>query len=195
MGARSFPVAPKSSSGASANGMTGHEPPWAAFTEAALARAKRIDCFGFVPSQPHALAPWLEALPPGRFCEWGSGIGIGTAIATYLGHQAIGIELNAELAAASRELHRDFDLAIEIHEGSMFEIPVEADYYFAYPWPGQMAKVQEHFLHHTPAAARLLIAHGHEDIRSVVKRWMLADQSWEQFQRDPNQTDAEAEDE
>lgn len=159
--------------------------PWAAFAEAALARARKIDCFDFVPSQPAALARWLQVLPPGRFCEWGSGIGIGTAVAALLGHQAVGIEIHPELVAASRQLHREFGLAVEIHQGSYFDIQVEADYYFVYCWPGQTQRVREHFLTHTPPAARLLQGHGAEDIRSQVKRWVLAEQSWEQYQRDP----------
>ena len=43
----------------------------------------------------------LCAIPRGRFCEWGSGMGVVTGLAETLGFNAYGIEINADLAAAA----------------------------------------------------------------------------------------------
>ncbi len=60
-------------------------------------------------------------IPRARFCEWGSGIGVVTAMAEMLGFEACGIEIDAPLAAASRELLRDFKLSAPIETGDYLE--------------------------------------------------------------------------
>ena len=64
----------------------------------------------FIPSDPLAIFRAIEFvtgenLPLGRvFCEWGSGFGVATGIATLLGYEAYGIEIEPSLVAASESL-------------------------------------------------------------------------------------------
>ena len=139
------------------------------FAEEGLRRARSIDCFDFVPSDYSVLYRTLSELPRGRLCEWGSGIGIGVGLATFLGFESNGIEINPELAAASRRLLSDFGLAATVTTGSYFEEQHSANIYFTYCWPGQMLRVEQHFLQAAPCHARLLICHGAKDIRCKVK--------------------------
>jgi hypothetical protein len=111
----------------------------------------------------------LSALPRGRFCEWGSGIGVVTGIAQTLGFDACGIEIHPPLAAASRKLLADFELAPTITTGDYLQLDCPAEIYFAYCWPGQMPQVEGRFAVIAPDHARLLICHGAEDIRCRVK--------------------------
>lgn len=138
------------------------------FAAEALRRSKSIECFGFVTSNYEMVYRVLDALPRGTFCEWGSGMGINTAIAAMLGFEASGIELNQNLAAASRELLAEYGLHATVLTGDYLEIERSADYYFVYCWPGQMMNVEAHFLARAPASAKLLICHGAEDIRCKV---------------------------
>jgi hypothetical protein len=135
----------------------------------ALRRAKRIDCFDFVPSDYQAVARVLAAVPRGRFCEWGSGMGVVTALAEMLGFAARGFEINAPLAEASRMLLADFGLTSPITTGDYLACAHDVDVVFTYCWPGQMLRVEEHFMKATPAHARLLICHGADDVRCKVK--------------------------
>ena len=139
------------------------------FIDEGLRRSKTIDCFDFVPSNYRMVYSALWSIPRERFCEWGSGMGIVTGLAEMLGFEACGIEIDAQMAAASRELLADFGLAAPIEMGDYFEIGRDADVYFTYCWPGQMPRVEQHFLSVTPDHAKLLICHGAEDIRCKVK--------------------------
>lgn len=50
-------------------------------------------------------------LPLGRvYCEWGSGFGIGTCLASLLGYEAWGIEIEDQLVDISVELASDLDI-------------------------------------------------------------------------------------
>jgi len=139
------------------------------FVREGFRRGQEIDCFDFIPSNPDVLHAVLSALEPGRLCEWGSGMGIGIGLAEMLGFRACGIEIDARLAAASRELLAAFGLSAEVETGSYFDLHRDADVYFSYCWPSQMRRVQEHFLAVAPDHARLLICHGASDIRCKVK--------------------------
>lgn len=139
------------------------------FIDEGLRRSKTIDCFDFVPSDYQIAYSILYSMPRGRFCEWGSGMGIVTGLAEMLSFDACGIEINEEMAAASRELLADFGLSATIKTGDYLEISHDADIYFTYCWPGQMPRVEKHFLSATPRHARLLICHGAQDIRCKVK--------------------------
>lgn len=139
------------------------------FIDEGLRRSKTIDYFDFVPSNYGVVYAALRAMPRGRFCEWGSRMGIVTGLAEILGFDARGIEIHAQLAAASRKLLADFGLSAAIETGDYFEIRQNADVYFTYCWPGQMPRVEQHFLSVTPDHARLLICHGAEDVRCKVK--------------------------
>jgi len=143
--------------------------PAVAFAQEGLDRAKAIDCFDFVPSSFSSLYAILVNISRGRFCEWGSGIGIGVGMAASLGFDACGIEIDPALAVASRSLLTDFGLSATVTTGSYFDEHPAADVYFTYCWPGQMMKVEEHFLKVAPQESRLLICHGAEDIRCKIK--------------------------
>ena len=141
----------------------------AEFVIEGLRRSRTIDCFDFVPSNYNTVYSVLAALPPGgRFCEWGSGIGIVTGLAARLGFAACGIEIHAKMAAASRQLLADYGLSATIETGSYFEMERAADNYFTYCWPSKWQRVEEHFESVAPAHARLLMCHGAEDIRCKV---------------------------
>ncbi len=143
--------------------------PVSEFIDEGLRRSKTIDCFDFVPSDYQVVYSVLDAMPRGRFCEWGSGIGIVTGLADILGFGAYGIEINEQMATASRKLLADFGLSAVIETGDYFEISHDADIYFTYCWPGQMPRVEQHFLFATQTHARLLICHGAQDVRCKVK--------------------------
>lgn len=134
-----------------------------------LKRSKKIDCFDFVPSEYQTVYSVLSAIPAGRFCEWGSGMGIVTALAEMLSFEATGIEISEPMATASRQLLTEFGISAEILTGSYFDLACDADYYFTYCWPGQMIRVEAHFLEVAPQDARLLICHGAEDIRCKIR--------------------------
>ena len=140
-----------------------------AFAQEGLRRAKAIDCFDFVPSDSSLLHAILVNIPRGRYCEWGSGIGIAVGLAASLGFEACGFEIDPDLAAASRSLLADFGLSAIVTTGSYFDDQPAADVYFTYCWPGQMMKVEEHLLKVAPQESRLLICHGAQDIRCKIK--------------------------
>lgn len=81
---------------------------------------------GFVPSVPEVVLAALEevtkqSLPPNRiFCEWGSGFGTAVCMASLLGYQAYGIEIEEELVRLSRAVARRLKIPVEIICTSMF---------------------------------------------------------------------------
>jgi|GEM_PF-1361849 len=116
-----------------------------------------IYVFDFIQSN-HELA-WrtLDALPRGKFCEWGSGFGLITGLAEMLGFDASGIELDERLADASRSLFAEFGLNAKITTGSYFEQPCTADVVYVYCWPGREELVEVHFESAAPSGSQLLI--------------------------------------
>jgi len=80
----------------------------------------------FVPSVPEMVFAALEEvtkqnLPPNRvFCEWGSGFGTATCMASLLGYEAYGIEIEEELVRLSRAIARRLRIPVEIIYTSMF---------------------------------------------------------------------------
>lgn len=81
---------------------------------------------GFVPSDPEQVYRALRAIgdllttttDEISFCEWGSGLGTATCLASKLGFDACGIEIEPELVAASREFADRFQLSAEFAHGS-----------------------------------------------------------------------------
>jgi len=53
-----------------------------------------------------------------RFCEWGSGCGVVACLASMLGYNSYGIEIDADLCAASADLADDYNVAAEFIHGS-----------------------------------------------------------------------------
>jgi hypothetical protein len=59
------------------------------------------------------------------FCEWGSGFGVTASMASLLGFDAYGIEIDSELCDVSRELANQFDIPVQFVTGSF--IPPGSD--------------------------------------------------------------------
>ena len=80
----------------------------------------------FVPSVPEIVFSALEEvtkrnLPRNRvFCEWGSGFGTATCMASLLGYEAYGIEIEEELVWLSRAIARRLGIPVEIICTSIF---------------------------------------------------------------------------
>ena len=74
----------------------------------------------FVPSVPERVFAVLEevttrTLPPTRvFCEWGSGFGTATCLASLLGYEAYGLEIDEELVRLSRAIARRLGIPVQI---------------------------------------------------------------------------------
>lgn len=74
----------------------------------------------YLPSDPsivHAAMAYLQT--DGRlrgevFCEWGCGFGVATCIASLIGFQAYGIEIEPELADLADRLAGDLGIAVDI---------------------------------------------------------------------------------
>ena len=79
---------------------------------------------GFVPSDSEAVFRALRAtaeckfLSGRSFCEWGSGYGTATCLASTLGFEAFGIEIERQLVEASRRLAREFQLTALFAQGT-----------------------------------------------------------------------------
>jgi hypothetical protein len=80
----------------------------------------------FVPSVPERVFAVLEEvtrrnLPPNRvFCEWGSGFGTATCMASLLGYEAYGLEIEEELVRLSRAIARRLGIPVEMICTSLF---------------------------------------------------------------------------
>ncbi len=127
--------------------------------------AKKVDCFDFVPSNYEKAWKTLDSLPKGRFCEWGSGLGIVTGLAELLGYQACGIEIDSNLCRDSRQLLSAHQLNAFIYNEDYFQSAIRADYYYVYCWPGSIEKTEEFFRRIAKSDSVLLICYGQDDIR------------------------------
>ncbi|WP_164102604.1 methyltransferase domain-containing protein [Candidatus Laterigemmans baculatus] len=87
---------------------------------------------GFVPSDYVAIYHALRAISEqrlscgDRFCEWGSGFGVIASLATQLGFEAYGIEIDRGLCEAAEALAEDHDLEVEFIHGSFVPPGAEA---------------------------------------------------------------------
>jgi predicted O-methyltransferase YrrM len=129
-----------------------------------------------------------------RFLEWGSGIGVVACLATQLGYDAIGIEIESPLVEIANDLAAAHDLDTEFICGSFVphgtEVtvgtaddfawlsttgpvayddldlePNDFDLIFAYPWPGEEQIIFDLFANHAATGALLLTYHGIEGVR------------------------------
>jgi len=139
----------------------------------------------FVASDPRLAYRVLAAVvaagwaPGPRFCEWGSGIGTATCIASLLGLDACGIEIEPALVAESRRLAAAHHLAPRLVEGSyrpdgaMQErvdptrladalgfSPADFDIVYAFPWPAEQRVLNYLFRTFAPPGALLVALHG-----------------------------------
>jgi hypothetical protein len=131
-------------------------------------RFKTVSCFDFVASNYELVWQVLDALPRGRFCEWGSGFGIITGLAQLLGFESSGIEIDENLAEASRKLLADFGISSRIYCGDYTIVDARAETYFVYCWPGKVNETREYFASIARPDDRLLICYGESDVRCQV---------------------------
>ena len=155
---------------------------------------------GFVPSDFATAYLFLRGLaesvlaPGDRFCEWGSGFGVVTCLASMIGYSACGIEIEGDLVDEARRLATDFDVPVEFVRGSFIppggeaclgddsdyswlttssedvsaELGLSADDHdvvFAYPWPDEERAVPLLFDRYAASDAVLVTYHGGEEFR------------------------------
>ncbi len=121
------------------------------------------------------------------FCEWGSGFGVVTMLASMHSFDACGIEIQSELVLAAEHLADDFGCDVRFalgsflnandedliesaehswwntSEGSAYEDldlgPEEFDVFFGYPWPGEEELFDKLFVRYASIGALLLTYH------------------------------------
>lgn len=133
-----------------------------------------------------------------RFCEWGSGLGVVAGLASQLGFQAYGIELDLRLVAASQRLlaahrlsptivggsfvpasYRLRDAATDLDARTVWSGPdayqdLDCDLddfhvVFAYPWPTEEEHYQDVFRRGADYGAVLVTYVGTDGIRAFRK--------------------------
>jgi len=164
--------------------------------------ARRLDnpVPGFVPSDFPPVYQMLQTVkhlhlaPGNRFCEWGCGFGVIASLASMLGFEAYGIEIEDELVEAAQSLAAAFDIQVDFVRGSFIPVGGEAftdaisdfhwlvmagenaydqlelepndfDVIFAYPWPGEEVAVISLFERYAASGAILVTYHGCEGLR------------------------------
>lgn len=86
-----------------------------------------------------------------------------------LGHQAMGIELDAVLAENSRTFLTDHGLSAEIETGNYLDRIDAADYFYVYAWLSQIPIVLDQFVSTAPADSLLLLWEGQNGLRARRK--------------------------
>jgi predicted O-methyltransferase YrrM len=172
---------------------------------------RRIEAFqrdaripGFIPCDFRLAYRFLKQLAdsdmtPGKlFCEWGSGFGVVTCLASLLDFDAVGIEIEPELVDEANQLAEQFDLPVEFFEGSFLPKgctlgstlgtgsswlkteecdpatefglePRDFDVIFAYPWPDDEEGTARLFEKHAAVGALFASYHGGDDFRLLRK--------------------------
>lgn len=126
---------------------------------------KEVNCFDFVGSNYENAWNTLDALPRGRFCEWGSGLGVIAGLAEILGFEACGIEQDLPLSLQSRKLLESHGLRATIHSESYFESEIRADIYYVYCWPSSQMATDAKFAEIANPDSLFLACYGSADIR------------------------------
>lgn len=112
------------------------------------------------------------------FLEWGSGQGMVAILASLLGYEAVGVEIDAALVKDSRELAARYEASARFEHGSydpntqnlkVFTAQKRAAVY-VYPWPGEEPFFLQLFSETARAGAFLLMCLGPEDIRVYRKK-------------------------
>lgn len=127
------------------------------------------------------------------FCEWGSGFGVVAMLASMLGFEAYGIEVQSELVLAAEELADCLGCDVRFAHGSFvascdedligsaerswwhttestayedFDLePEDFDLFFGYPWPGEEDLFDALFVRYASVGALLLTYH---DVTGVL---------------------------
>jgi hypothetical protein len=167
---------------------------------ARLEDESRASIPAFVPSDFSAVFRALEAIESHqlaagrRFIEWGSGVGVVTCLASIVGFDAVGIEIEPSLVELARRLAAEFSVDVEFSCGSFVPDDVDPsadlsgdvnwlsttgpagyddlgldiddfDVVFAYPWPGEEQVIFDLFTDTAAVGALLLTFHGLEGVR------------------------------
>lgn len=140
----------------------------------------------------------LQLAPGRKLCEWGSGFGVVAIMASLLGFDAFGIEVDPELVSEARRLAEDFGADVEFVRGSMIpdgadvaldanedfhwldstaeaaydELQLDVDDFdviYAYPWPGEEQVIEQIFERYAATGAILATFHGSADLRLFRK--------------------------
>ena len=86
---------------------------------------------GFVPSDYVAIYRCLKVLYDShllcgdRFCEWGSGVSVVASLAAMIGYESCGIEYDGNLCTVAEGISEDFDVPVELVNGSFIPEGVE----------------------------------------------------------------------
>lgn len=112
------------------------------------------------------------------FLEWGSGQGMATILASLLGYDAVGVEIDATLVQESRELAARYDTRARFEHGSYepgrpgLKVVAAKNraVVYVYPWPGEEPEFLRRFDATADAGAYLLTCLGPEDIRVYRKK-------------------------
>jgi SAM-dependent methyltransferase len=129
-----------------------------------------------------------------RFLEWGSGTGVVTCLAVWLGFDAAGIEVEPKLVRLAEQLAKKHHVAAQFACGNFVPAgseprldlagdvawlsssggdgyeplqldPDDFDVVFSYPWPGEEQVIFDLFADHAAVGALLLTYHGQEGLR------------------------------
>ncbi len=157
----------------------------------------------FIPCDFHLLdqsLTWLEqnyGLAGYRFCELGSGFGVGTLLASVRGIDSIGIEIESVLVKQAIGLAEDLDLPARFYQGNFIPSEIsrllnltndvtrrgtegevydligcsfhDFDLFFAFPWPGEQRLIEAVFQAGAADDALLLTYRGCDGMRLARK--------------------------
>jgi SAM-dependent methyltransferase len=125
---------------------------------------------------------WLlrtQAVAQGAaFLEWGSGLGMVAILAALLGYRALGVERDAALVRAARELAVRYAARARFEHAS-YEAGVPGlnvvgaagrAVIYGYPWPGEEGRFLQLFAATADPGAYFLMCLGPEDIRVYRKK-------------------------
>lgn len=112
------------------------------------------------------------------FLEWGSGQGMVAILASLLGLDAAGVEIDEKLVWESRELAARYDTLVRFEHGSYDPDAEDLDVFtaekrdmvYVYPWPGEEFFFLDLFVETASDGALLMICLGPEDIRLYRKK-------------------------
>lgn len=124
----------------------------------------------------HLLNSVIEQTMPGSkpvFCEWGSGIGLVTLIASLIGLPATGIEIEEDLIEMANGFSKKHAITASFINGSIYpkDNPdplinyAEVDLFFAYPWPNQITQMINLFQQVASSGAVFVCYHGGRNYR------------------------------
>ena len=111
------------------------------------------------------------------FCEWGSGVGLVTLLASLMGMSATGIEIEEELIDIAEGFSRQYKIPASFVHASVFlkDNPLpqinysDVDIFYVYPWPNEIVKMISLFEQVARRGAILVCYHGGRNYR-VLRR-------------------------